>query len=129
VRQFRTSTDLEKFLFSEDLCLLMQKLLKYDYQVLISLAGGDLREACQKELRRLQALKLKEKIPRNLYLDNELAATVMQNQVRAINELIKANEDNLKRLASPAKKKQPGEAEDARESLMVRRYEGIEGQI
>jgi hypothetical protein len=49
---------------------MLQKLLRYDYEVVISLANGELKEACQKELRRIQTLKSKEKIPRNLYLDN-----------------------------------------------------------
>lgn len=43
IRQFRTSTDLEKFLFSEDLCLILQKLLRYDYETVIAMAGGELR--------------------------------------------------------------------------------------
>lgn len=87
------------------------------------MAGGELKEACQKELRRLQTLKLKDKIPRNLYLDNELAANAIQNQVRAMAELIKANQDVMRRLGSPAKGKSGGEQE---EGVMVSRYTEIE---
>ncbi|XP_031472619.1 uncharacterized protein LOC116244993 [Nymphaea colorata] len=100
----------------------MQKLLKYDYQLVISVSAGELKDAVQKEIRRLQALKLKEKIPRNLYMDNELAATVMYHQVRALAELLKTNEENLRKLASPAKKKQPGEAEDPHEGIIARSF-------
>jgi hypothetical protein len=126
IRQFRTSTELEKFLFSEELCLILQKLLRYDYEAVIAMAGGELKEACQKELRRLQALKLKDKIPRNLYLDNELAANAIQNQVRAMAELLKVNQDALRRLGSPAKGNAGGDQE---EGVVARRYAGIEEEI
>lgn len=108
IRQYRTSTELEKFLFSEELCLILQKLLRYDYETVIALASGELKEVCQKELRRLQALKLKEKIPRNIYLDNELAANVIQNQIRAMGELLKLNQDAQRRLGSSKKDKSQG---------------------
>jgi hypothetical protein len=64
-----------------------------------------------KEIRRLQSVKLKEKIAKNIYLDSELSAIVMQNQIRALIELQKINEDNMKKYASPTRKKQPNEAD------------------
>lgn len=106
VRQFKPAPELEKYVFSEEFFLTLQKLLKYDLSVVVSISAKELKEACMKEMRRLQSLKLKEKIPKNIYLDGEITALAMQNQIKALMELQKINEDNMKKYASPVKKKQ-----------------------
>lgn len=105
VRQFKPA-DFEKYIFSEEFFLTLHKLLKYDFSVVVSVSTKELKEACMKEIRRLQSLKLKEKIAKNIYLDGEITALAMQNQIKALMELQKINEDNMKKYASPTKKKQ-----------------------
>jgi len=53
----------------------------------------------------------------------------MQNQMRALLDLQRMNEENIKKFSSPSKKKVSYEVEESRDNLVVRRYEGIYTEI
>lgn len=128
-KQYRQSSELEKYLFSEEFFSLCKKLLKYDLDAFLSLSSAEAKELCAKELRRLQSIRQKAKLPVSIIVDNELAAIIMLNQMRALGDLQRMNEENLKKFGSPAKKRVSYENEESRDNLVVRRYEGIYNEI
>lgn len=48
----------------------LQKLLKYDHEFIINLSNNELKDLCQREIRRLQNTKSNDKIEINILLDN-----------------------------------------------------------
>ncbi len=77
----------------------------------------------------MQSIHQKAKLPINIIVDNQLTAIIMLNQMRALGDLQRKNEENLNKFGSPAKKRVSYEIEESRDNLVVRRYEGIYNEI